>query len=708
MSSDRLLDALWDGQAPAGAAKRLQVAIARLRRALEPVAQGARTEPVVRTVSGGYMLAVGLGELDAEVFQARMEDGRRALEEREPARAADVLRKALALWRGPALAEVAYESFAQAEIRRLEELRVAALEARLEADLALGRHAAVVGELEGLVAGHPARERLAGQLMVALYRCGRQAEALDAYQRTRTHLAAELGLEPGLALKALQAQILEQSPALELAMGSTGAAAALGRGPLQPVRLPARSAGLLGREADTQAVIDLLGRDDVRLETVAGVGGVGKTRLAIEVAHRLAGDLADGATFVDLAPLTDPAGAADTVLYALGCTAEPGATATETLCRLVAAREQLLVLDNLEHLLAATPLLADLLGAAPRLKLLVTSRAALDLRAEHRYLLDPLALPDSREPSAVAAAPATALFIARTAARDPAFQLTAGAAEAIVTVCARVDGLPLAIELAAARTATLSPQEIAYRLDRALTMLGPGARDAPDRQRTLRATLDWSYELLGESERVAFARLAAFAGGCTLDAAYDVAGADLDLIDRLIAQSMLTRRAAPNGETRLGMLEPVREYAAERLAALADEADVRTRHARWYHRLAESAAPDLGRAAHRRGLPVFQVEADNLRAAVAWALAGGDGEFALEVVCACGPWWLHTNQAAEGRENVQAALALAGEAAPARLRAQALGLRAQFWARTLGRCNGAARTSTPASACGASWVIRHG
>jgi tetratricopeptide (TPR) repeat protein len=246
---------------------------------------------------------VGPGELDADVFQARVQDGRRALDAGEPARAAEILRRALALWRGPPLAEVAYESFAQAEIRRLEELRLAALEARVDADLQLGRHAALIAELEALVVEYPTREGLAGQLMLALYRCGRQADALDTYQRARAHLAAELGLDPGPALKALQAQILEQSPSLELATPGTGAAAALGRGSLEPVGLPARPARLLGRAADTRALINLLGHHDVRLVTVIRVGGVGKTSLAIEVAHRLAGELADGAAFVDLAPL---------------------------------------------------------------------------------------------------------------------------------------------------------------------------------------------------------------------------------------------------------------------------------------------------------------------------------------------------------------------------------------------------------------------
>jgi predicted ATPase/DNA-binding SARP family transcriptional activator len=671
VSSDQLIDALWDERNPAGALKRLQVAIARLRKAL--AVDGFSRESRLKTAAGGYLLAVGEGELDADVFQRRVQDGRRALEAGQAEHAAEALRGGLALWRGPPLAEVAYESFAQAEIRRLEELWLAAIEARVEADLRLGRHAALVGELEGLFAGDPGRERLAGQLMLALYRCGRQADALDVYQRTRVHLAAELGLEPGPALKALQAQVLEQSPSLELAVGDGGTAVALRRGPPHSARLPARPASLLGRSADTRDLIDSLGRDDVRLVTLVGAGGVGKTSLAIEVAHRLGGALADGAAFVDLAPLVDPDGAADAVLYALGCTPEPGATASETLCRLVTAREQLLVLDNFEHLLVGAPLLSDLLDAAPRLKLLVTSRAALDLQAEHRYRLDPLALPGARDPAAVAAAPATALFIARTAARDPGFRLTPDTAEAIAAVCDRLDGLPLAIELAAARTSTLSPQEIADRLDDMLATLGSGRRDAPDRQRTLRATLDWSYQLLDEPERVAFARLAVFAGGSTVDAAHHVTGVSLDVIDGLIGQSLLSRRPTPEGETRLVMLEPVREYAAERLATQPDHEGIRERHSRYYLQLADTTGTRTARGHDRpAGFRRLDAEARNLERALAHARRSGNLELGLSAAIALESWWHHRALWSEGRRWIEDALGTPRADIPLELRAEGL------------------------------------
>src|SRR4051794_5814043 len=439
LPADQLVEALWGEEDPRAAVKRLQVAIARLRRALEFDAADAKSP--LRTTAAGYLLGVGPGQLDAAVFAAGVEEGRRALEAGEPVRAGELLCDALGLWRGPALADVAYASFAQSEIRRLEELRLAALETRIEADLRLGRHQALIGELEALVAEQPEREGLAGQLMLALYRSGRQAGALDVYQRTRTYLTTELGLEPGPALRALQAQILEQSPSLEFSAGELGPAERLRRSRTQATVLPARPACLLGREPDAQAVLDLMVRPDVRLVTLVGPGGVGKTTLALELAHRLAGQFVDGVAFIDLAPVADPGRAADRVLHALGCTPEPGATASEALCRLAAAREQLLVLDNLEHLLAAAPLLAELLNAAPCVKLLVTSRAALDLRAEHRFPVGPLALPGSGEAGAVAAAPASALFVARATARDPQFRLTAETAEAVARVVRRVDGI---------------------------------------------------------------------------------------------------------------------------------------------------------------------------------------------------------------------------------------------------------------------------
>ena len=290
LSNDRLIEALWRDRGPAGAPQRLRVAISRLRRTLD--VDGAGGEPALRTAPGGYLLVVRSGELDAEVFQAGFEDGRSALHRGDAARAATVLREALALWRGSPLAEVGYEGWAQAEIRHLEELRLATLEARIDADLQLGEHAALIGELEALVAGDRTRERLTAQLMLALYRCGRQAEALDAYQRTRLHLASELGLEPGPALRALQAEILEQAPSLELRHRAATNPSPWAADSQAPFPLPSAVAagagdGFVGRAAHLAAL------DEVYAEASGGSGrfvllggepGVGKTRLATQFA----------------------------------------------------------------------------------------------------------------------------------------------------------------------------------------------------------------------------------------------------------------------------------------------------------------------------------------------------------------------------------------------------------------------------------------
>jgi predicted ATPase/DNA-binding SARP family transcriptional activator len=672
VSAERLAGALWGEDAPTGAARTVQVYVSRLRRALGD-------ETLLATTPAGYRLRVDPGELDSAHFERLLEDGRRALSEGRAGEAGALLRDALALWRGPPLADLAYAPFAQAEIARLDEQRLAALEARVEADLAAGRHAELVGELQRLVSEHPLRERLHGQLMLALYRSGRQADALQAYQDARATLVDQLGIEPATELRDLHQAVLTHAPRLDMPRpgvvppavnGMTGVSA-------PPTRL-------FGREEDLERLGNLVGQPNTRLLTLLGPGGVGKTRLAIEAARRLAGGFTDGASFVALAPLSDPGELASAVAVALAVPLREGERPATALLRFLADRQLLLVLDNLEHLLAGASLVADVLASCPRITILLTSREPTQLSAERLYPVRPLELPAASEAAwaELERYAAVALFCDRARARDPGFALDAGSAPHVRAICLRLDGLPLAIELAAARIGLLSPGELAARLTDALAILTAGARDAPERQRTLRATIDWSYGLLADNERRAFAYFAVFAGGANVTSAETVTGAALDTLDSLVAKQLLTRR-----DERLLMLETVREYAVERLAADPDADTIRERLAVHCLGLAEEATQHLVRADRVPWLARLDAELPNARAAILWALEADRAEQALQLVSAWAEYWWHTNRQDDGLTWIDAALERARDAPP-RARARALLQRARLtgWRRHQRHC----------------------
>ncbi len=423
--------------------------------------------------------------------------------------------------------------------------------------------------------------------------------------------------------------------------------------------------------------------DGVRLLTLTGPGGVGKTRLALEAARALKADFAGGACFVSLAALQRPEDVPAAVVKALAIVVLSGESDEQAAERFLSAKHLLLVLDNLEHVLGAVPLLGRLLSACPALTVLATSREPLGLQAEERYPVAPLGLPartTAENAGALAGVEAVALFCARARVRDPHFDLDDANAPLVAEICRRVDGLPLALELAAARCGLLSPAEIAQRLQDALGALGSGARDAPARQRTLRATIDWSHELLSEREKQCFARFAVFAGGATVDAAEAVTHAGLDTLDGLTAKSLLVVRHDTLTPSRLGMLETIRAYASERFASTADEQAVRERHYLHYLALAQRHGTEraLWGASAKDDLTRLDAEIDNVHAALGWAIGQADVERALALAAALGCYWLMRNRYADAAHWIDQALDLPGAGAHPALRVLAL--------RTKSRC----------------------
>jgi predicted ATPase/DNA-binding SARP family transcriptional activator len=602
VSTDRLAEELWHGRPPPTAPAALQNAISQLRRALQ--------RDAIVTHPGGYELRVAPGALDVQRFESGVAQAGEAAEAGRHAEALDRLERALALWRGPALADFAFEPFARAEAERLEELRLGADELRFDCELALDRHAEVVAALQALVREHPLRERPRAQLMLALYRSGRQADALAVYRDARRVLIDELGLEPGPALRELEQAILEQRPV-------TAATP----------RLPAPPAPIVGRARELQEAAALLA--GTRILTITGPGGTGKTRLALELAARAAGE----AAFVDLTAVTVPDAVAPAIATALGLVDD------QRLADHLRDRALLLVLDNLEQVDAA-PTLGALIAAVPRLTILATSRHALRLAAEQEYPLGPLVLDD-----------AVALFDARARAVNPRLEPDGPVAE----VCRRLDGLPLAIELAAGWSKLLAPDALLERLERRLEITDRGGPDRPERQRTLRATIDWSHRLLDESEQRLFARLAVFSGGWTLDAAEAVCGEDtLPLLAALVDRSLV----GPARDGRFTMLETIREYAGERLAESGEEQRLRAAHAGWALRLAEEGEPELIGSAQERWFERFEAEHANLRAALEWGLEH-DPDLALRLAGALWRFWHHRAHLVEGSGWLRRALAAA-------------------------------------------------
>jgi predicted ATPase/DNA-binding SARP family transcriptional activator len=626
--ADRLIDDLWGEKAPATAENTLQVYVSQLRKLV-----GDR---LIRE-GFGYRLRVEPDELDAERFERLAREGAAALERLSYGEAAQLLGDGLALWRGPALVDVGYESFAQPEITRLEEMRLAATENRIEAEIGLGHHDQAVGELEAMVAANPTRERIRGLLMLALYRSGRQADALESYREARTVLLDELGLEPGPELKELEQAILRQDEALA-------------RRSLPESNVPAPVSSLVGRGRELEEISAAL-RGETRLLTLTGPGGAGKTRLAIEALNALAQEMLDGAFFVSLEAIRDDALLLPAIAQALEVRESGERSLLDSLRERLAGRRALVLLDNFEQLADAAPLLAQLLEATPGLSFIVTSRSALRLSGEREYPVQPLGRSDS-----------VALFVDRARSADPSFELTPENTAAVEELCERLDDLPLALELAAARAKLLSPEEMLERLDARLELLSRGARDLPARHQAVRDTVAWSYDLLGEDEQELFARLAVFAGGFTLESAVAVTDASLDGVGTLVDDSLLERF-----DGRFRMLETIRVYALERLESGSDADAIRRRHAEHFLKLAESD-PVPNQASW---LATLDAERDNLRSALDWCRDDGEPALGLRLAASLWEFWWVRGYLAEGRRRLDEALER-GTDQPPELRARAL------------------------------------
>lgn len=665
---EQVMSLLWPTLDSPSALNNLHHALYVARRVLAP-APGVT--PSYLSLRGERLELCPSGQLwvDVEVFE---EIAARARRGREPG----AYRAALELYAGELLPEDRYEDWAEERRTALRTLYLRLLGEVAGLHEADGDLRAATDALQKIVVHEPAHEAAHAGLMRLYALAGQRYQALRQYEQLEGNLERELGAAPEAASRHLYKEILAgRVPSSKSARRSS-------RRPDAPEHnLTISLTNFIGREHEISETKHTLGR--TRLLTLTGAGGVGKTRLALEVAGDVADAYSDGVWLVELASLSEPQLVPQAVARVLGVREQPNCPIVETLANWLRTRELLLVLDNCEHLAEeAARLIVTLLNSCPGLRILVSSREVLGIAGEVNWVVPPLSVPDPNRPMLLEEASeneAVRLFVDRARYRQPDFKLTEDNARAVGEICSRLDGVPLAVELATARVGVLSVEQISARLNDSLSLLTGGSRTAAPRQQNLRATLDWSHDLLDRPERILFQRLSVFAGGWTLEAAETVAvGGDierqevLDLLTRLVYKSLVVAEATEEGTLRYRMLEPVREYSREGLEGDGDVGDIRRRHALFFLALAEEAKPRINGADRDLWRVYLETQHDNLRAALRWAMESEDSRTALGVANAIFWFWFHRSYWKEGRGWLEEALGLPEASAPTAEKAEAL------------------------------------
>ncbi|MGI9624963.1 MAG: BTAD domain-containing putative transcriptional regulator [Acidimicrobiales bacterium] len=633
LSADQIVTEIWGDDEDRPEPKSLQFHISKLRDGLDPDRGRGSDGGVIRTRGSGYVLEASDDQVDSAAFENLIDDAR-AVDSAKPRERREMLGSALAMWRGRVFEGVPEVASAGVETRRLGELWLVAVEDRIDTDLALGRHATLVPELEALIQQHPLRERLHGQLMLALFRSDRQAESLRAFQTARGTLTDELGIEPSKALYELEAQILRQDPALDHVSAP----------PAPRGNIPARLSSFVGREEEMATLKQLVLQN--RLVTLTGIGGVGKTRHALQIADDDEVQRPGGAWLAELGGLQDSSLVPQAVRSALDIPLLADGSVVDSLVDELRARDLLLVLDNCEHVVdAAATLVQSLLSSCPDLRVIATSREPLRVAGEVTWAVPPMRLPEDGHTSGSAeASECVDLFADRAMAANPAFELSEEDVATVGEICRQLDGLPLAIELAAARMRAFSVDELAERLDHRLSLLSGPVRSPLPHQGTLESTIAWSYALLTDEERAVFECAGVFAGSFSLNA-FETVCLTAELapsrvavaVAELVDKSLLTV-VRDGDDTRYRMLETLREYALLKLEKSAVEPEVKAAHTQWALAFAAEANGHLMGSERQVWLNRIYSSFDDLRAVLERSKDQGDPATGLRLLTAMEPF----------------------------------------------------------------------